>query len=156
MELDGCAVMFWPGLKTTTQGLKFWWTAEDVTGMGMNKIVVGNKIHDVTYQHPDPADTSSKIIWPWRFGAAIACYSDSNALIANNLISKSTTSMNTTVVLDGDKLTVPYLVDNRYGIDVNQILLGAVIGKYTGHKCPPQPGTLTPSCLVFQTRPGHS
>ena len=154
VELDGCAVMFWPALKTTSEGLKFWWTAEDVMGMGQNKVVIGNKIHDVTYQHPDPADTSSNIVWPWRFGTAIACYSDNNTLVANNLISKSTTSMKTTIVLGGDKMTVPYLVDSRYGIDVNQLLLGGVIGKYVGHQCPSQPGTLTPSCFPWYFRKG--
>ncbi len=144
VELDGCAVMFWPGLKSSSTSIKgYWYTAEDVVGMGQNKIVLGNKIHDVTYQHPDPDDTSSKIIWPFSFSTAIACYSDNNSLVANNLISKSTTSMKTTLVLDGDKLTVPYPVDNRYGIDVNAILLGGVIGKYLGHKCPSQPGTLS-------------
>lgn len=86
----------------------------------LNKVVVGNKIHDVTYQHPD-SDNPGSIIsyaWPWSFSAAIASYSDNNMLVANNLIAKSTTSKKTTVVLDTEKLTVPYLVDNRYGIDV--------------------------------------
>ena len=155
VELDGCAIMFWPALKTSSKSLKgYWWTAEDVTGMGQNKVIMGNKIHDVTYQHPDPDNSSSNIIWPWRFGTAIACYSDNNTLVANNLISKSTTSMKTTITLDGDKLSVPYLVDNRYGIDVNQILLGGVIGKYMGHQCPSQPGTLTPSCAPWYFRRG--
>lgn len=154
VELDGCAIMFWPALKTTIQGLKFWWTAEDVIGMGTNKVVVGNKIHDVTYKHPNPGNSSENNVWPWRFGAAIACYSDSNALIANNLISKSKTSIKTTVVLSGEKITVPYLVDNRYGIDVNQILLGGVAGKYMGKQCPSQQGTLTPSCAPWYFRRG--
>ena len=125
-----------------------------IFGTGQNKVIIGNNIHDVTYQHPDPADTSSNIIWPWRFSTAIACYSDGNALVANNLISKSTTSMKTTITLDEEKMTVPYLVDNRYGIDVNQILLGAGIRNYMGHKCPSQLGTLTPSCFpwYFQKR----
>ena len=154
VELDGCAVMFWPALKSSSKGFKsYWWTAEDVIGMGQNKVVIGNKIHDVTYQHPNP-DTNDSIIWPWSFSTAIACYSDNNTLVANNLISKSTTSKKTTVTLDGDKLTVPYLVDNRYGIDVNQILLGGVIGKYMGHQCPHDPGTLTPSCAPWYFRRG--
>ena len=38
-----------------------------------------------------------------------ANYSDGNALVANNLVSKSTTSLKTTVTLDGDKMTIPYL-----------------------------------------------
>ena len=155
VELDGCAVMFWPGLKSSSTGLKgYWWTAEDVIGMGENKVVLGNKVHDVTYQHPDPDDTKSGVIWAWSFGTAIASYSDNNTLVANNLISKSTTSEHTTVVLDGDKLNVPYPVDNRYGIDVNQILLGGVIGKYTGHQCPSAPGTLSPSCAPWYFRRG--
>ena len=155
VELDACAVMFWPGLKSSSSSLKgYWWTAEDVVGMGANKVVMGNKIHDVTYEHPDPDDTSSKIVWPWSFSTAIACYSDNNTLVANNLISKSTTSMKTTVTLDGDKVTVPYLADNRYGIDVNQIMLGAVIGHYAGHQCPSAPGTLIPSCAPWYFRKG--
>ena len=154
VELDGCAVMFWPALKTSSNGLKsYWWTAEDVIGMGHNKVVVGNKVHDVTYQHPNP-DESSNIIWPWSFSTAIASYSDNNTLVANNLISKSTTLKKVSLDLDGDKVTVPYLIDNRYGIDVNQILLGGVIGKYMGNQCSPQPGTLTPSCFPWYFRRG--
>ena len=155
VELDGCAVMFWPALKTDSKSLKgYWWTAEDVIGMGQNKVVVGNKIHDVTYQHPNPDDSSSKVIWPWSFSTAIASYSDNNTLVANNLIAKSTTSMKTTLVLEGDKLTVPYPVDNRYGIDVNQVLMGGVIGKYIGHQCPAGQGKLVPSCFPWYFRHG--
>ena len=59
VELDGCPVMFWPALKTDSKSLKgYRWTAEDMIGMGENKVVVGNKIHDVTYQHPNPDDSS--------------------------------------------------------------------------------------------------
>lgn len=36
-------------------------------------------------------------------------------------------------------MTVPYSVDYRYGIDVNQILLGGVAGKCLGTKCPKHP-----------------
>ncbi|MCG8621340.1 MAG: hypothetical protein MJE68_04960, partial [Proteobacteria bacterium] len=142
-------------LKTDSKSLKgYWWTAEDVIGMGQNKVVVGNKIHDVTYQHPNPDDSSSKVIWPWSFSTAIASYSDNNTLVANNLIAKSTTSMKTTLVLEGDKLTVPYPVDNRYGIDVNQVLMGGVIGKYMGHQCPAGQGKLVPSCFPWFFRRG--
>ena len=62
--------------------------------------------------------------------------------------------MKTTIVLDGDKLTVPYPVDNRYGIDVNQVLLGGVIGKYIGHQCPAGQGKLAPSCFPWFFRRG--
>lgn len=65
VELDSCAhaVMFWPALKLKFyKSLKgYWWTAEDVIDMGQNKVVVGNKIHDVTYQHPAP-DNPGNII----------------------------------------------------------------------------------------------
>ena len=38
VELDGCAVMFWPGLKSSSTNLKtYWYDAEDVIGMGQNK-----------------------------------------------------------------------------------------------------------------------
>ena len=113
--------------------------------MGKNKIIMGNY---VTYHYPNP-DSEGSIVWPWSFSIAITCYSDNNTLVANNLISKSATSKKTTVVLDGNTLSVPFPVDNRYGIDVNQILLGGVIGKCMGHRCPPQPGTLTPSCAPW-------
>ena len=156
IELDGCAVMLWPALKTVSGPVNlktYFFEATDVIGMGQNKLVLGNKIHDVTYKHPDPSNTTGNT-WPFRFGTAIACYTDSNALIANNLISKSTTNMKVTVTFSDDKMTVPYPVDNRYGIDVNQVQLGAVISKYYGHKCPSQPGTLTPSCAPWYFRKG--
>ena len=152
VELDGCAVMFWPGLKTINNYdlQTYWYEATDVIGMGENKVVLGNKIHDVTYQHPG---TTSNI-WPWRFSTALACYSDNNVLVANNLISKSTTSKKTTVTFSDEKMTVPYPVDNRYGIDVNQVMLGGIIGKYSGHQCPAGPGKLTPSCAGWYFRRG--
>ena len=150
VELDGCAVMFWPALKTTIQGLKFWWAAEVVIGIGQNNVVIGNMSHINILTQVIPAVTSydpGDFTRPYK-----ACYSDGNALVANNLISKSTTSMKTTITLDGDKMTVPYLVYNRYGIDINQILLGVVIGNYMGHKYPFQSGTLTPSCFPWYFR----
>jgi len=55
----------------------------------------------------------------WSFSTAIGCYSDNNTLVANNLISKGKTNMKRAVTLDGDKMTVPDLVDNQYGIDVS-------------------------------------
>ena len=80
--------MFWPGLKSSSTNLKtYWWEAEDIIGLGQSKIVMGNKIHDVTYEHPDPA-VNNGIIWPWSFSTAIAYYSDNNTLVASNLISK--------------------------------------------------------------------
>lgn len=155
VELDGCAVMLWPALKTIS-GYNFktyWFEATEVIGMGENKIVLGNKIHDVTYSHLS-AITNTTNTWPWAFSTAIACYSDSNALVANNLISKATTSMKTTVTFSDEKMTVPYPVDNRYGIDVNQVLLGGVIGKYNANQCRGGPGKLTPSCAAWYFRRG--
>lgn len=158
IELDGCPIMFWPSLKTVSGSFNlktYWYEATDVIGMGTNKIVLSNKLHDITYKHPDPQTTSGNI-WPWSFGTAIGCYSDENALVANNLITKSKTSMKTILSFeDGSKMSVSYPVDNRYGIDMNQILLGGVIGKYsTGHPCPSGPGTLTPSCAPWYFRRG--
>ena len=83
--------------------------------ISQKKIIVGNKVHDVTYKHPNPEENSG-IMWPWSFSTAIASYSDNNTLVgcvvANNLISKGSTNMKTTVTLDGDKMTIPNLVDN--------------------------------------------
>jgi hypothetical protein len=155
VDLDGCAVMLWPALKTVSpyNFKSYWFDATDVLGMGSNKLVLGNKIHDVTYQYPDP-DTKSGNVWPWAFSTALASYSDNNTLVANNLIAKSSTVKKVTVELSGTKMTVDYPVDNRYGIDVNQLLLGGVIGKYAGKQCPSQPGTLTPSCAPWYFRRG--
>ena len=34
VELDACAVMFWPGLKSSSTNLKtYWWDAEDIIGL---------------------------------------------------------------------------------------------------------------------------
>jgi len=36
VEMDGCAVMFWPGLKSSSTKIKtYWYDAEDVLGMGL-------------------------------------------------------------------------------------------------------------------------
>ena len=146
--------MLHPTLKPNAEGIKYWKKA-DVIGLGQNKVVIGNKIHDVTFQHPDTDNSSSyNIIWPWTFGIAIACYSDSNALVANNLISKSTTSKQTTLVLNGDKLTVPYPMDNHYGIDVNSIMLGGPIFKYLSNQRRLGQGSLNPSCYPWYFRRG--
>ena len=48
--------------------------------------------------------------WPWRFSAAIAMYSGSNALVANNLIAKASSEAKTDVA--GFK-NVPFPYDNR-------------------------------------------
>jgi hypothetical protein len=48
--------------------------------------------------------------WPWRFSAAIAMYSGSNALVANNLVDKATSESKTDVA--GFK-NVPFPYDNR-------------------------------------------
>ena len=68
------------------------------------------------------ADTS----WPWRFSTALAVYSDENALVANNLVAKATSSAKVSVAGYNN---VPYPYDNRYGIDVNRQLVGAVYGR---------------------------
>lgn len=156
LDLSGCAVMFWPALKTVSNyNLKtYFYEATDVTGMGKNKLVFGNRIRDVSYKYPDPSSTSGNI-WPYRWSTAIAVYSENNTLVANNLLAKSDQSAKTTVKFNVGKsdektLTVDYLYDNRYGIDVNQVLLGGVIGAYSksGH-CPPSPGMLTPKCAPW-------
>ena len=134
--LKQCAIMLWPNLKSPSK-LSFWdyWVnAESVIGMGSNKLVFGNKISDVSLGNPQPGGTwynnvviSSKP-WPWAFGIGIAGYVDNNLLIGNNLIAKASNTMKTDIF---NYSNVPYLFDNRYGIDAGKLLLGGVLS-YNG------------------------
>ena len=80
--------------------------------------------------------------WPWPFSTAIAAYSDENILVANNLIAKATSSAKVSVAGYNN---VPYPYDNRYGIDVNRQLLGAVYA----HKVSPNPGLCAATDKTF-------
>ena len=161
LDLIGCAVMFWPALKTVPDyNLKtYFYEATDVAGMGQNKLVFGNRLQDISYKYPDPS-TASGNLWPYRWSTAIAVYTENNTLVGNNLLARSDKSVKTTVKLnvgkpDAKTVTVPYAYDNRYGIDVNQVLLGGVIGAYSkSGRCPSSPGTLTPKCAPWYFSPG--
>lgn len=134
VDLDGCAVMFWPSLGDQPLSMKsYWFEASSVKGMGSNKLVLGNRIRNVNYDDFNPADgawgkpsSGATSPWPWPFSTAVAVYSDKNALVANNLLGPSTKIA--TMVASGGK-QVPYPYDNRYGIDVNKVLLGGAFGK---------------------------
>eukprot|EP00039_Didymoeca_costata_P033643 m.43363 g.43363 ORF g.43363 m.43363 type:complete len:490 (+) comp9972_c0_seq1:40-1509(+) len=136
IDLDGCAVMFWPTLGPNPVSFKsYWYGATKVIGLGTNKLVLGNRVRNVNLGNPSPSiemfgsntSTTSSAVWPWSFSTAIAVYSDNNTLVANNLLAKAT-STGTMKAFDGK--TVPYPYDNRYGIDVNKVLLGGAFGKY--------------------------
>lgn len=158
--LDQCAVMYWPGLKTSsyTPMMSMWWfSATDVTGMGSNKLVLGNVVRDVSFGHSLLSKVDNP--YPYSFSIAIGVYSDRNALVANNLLPASTRNEQTTITLGGKKMTVPYMYDNRYGIDVNTILLGAVASNYCkgpGSPCgtPSAFGGLSPHCAPWNFRAG--
>ena len=89
MDLDGCAVMLWPALVGAPLSMQsYWWKATSITGMGSNKIVMGNRVRNVNYDAFTPADgawgkpsTGAKAPWPWSFSTAVAVYSDKNALV---------------------------------------------------------------------------
>jgi hypothetical protein len=148
----------------TTDPFKgYWWGATGVAGMGRNKIAIGNLVHDVSLGTPDPTNPSSvPNTFPWPFSTGIAVYTDSNALVANNLLAATTTTLSTTLKLNnrGQTVTynnVPYPFDYRYGIDVNQILLGGIAGQYSGGnigKCPKGAGNLNAECFPWEYRPG--
>jgi len=158
--LDQCAVMLWPSLITTSYSpilSMYWFAASDVAGMGSNKLVLSNLVRDVTYGTPLLGNTSN--VWPWTFSTAIAVYSDKNSLVGNNLLSASLREENVTVTIGGVTENVPYPYDNRYGIDVNSILLGGVASSYckgSGSKCGDASafGGLYPSCAPFNFRTG--
>eukprot|EP01043_Picozoa_sp_COSAG02_P045053 COSAG02_NODE_4082_length_5808_cov_3.266071_3_plen_611_part_00 len=134
VDLDGCAVMLWPALGDQPLSMKtYWYEAQSIKGMGSNKIVLGNRIRNVNYDDFSPKDSAwgkatsgSSSPWPWSFSTAVAVYSDSNALVANNLLAQSTKSA---TMVTGAGKKVPYPYDNRYGIDVNKVLLGGAFGK---------------------------
>jgi hypothetical protein len=163
--LDQCAVMFWPGLETRSFApmMSSWWfSATDVRGMGSNKLVLGNVIRDVSLGQ-SLLGPKYKNVYPYIFGIALGVYTDKNALVANNLLPASRRNETTSITVDSDKgpvhMTVPYAYDNRYGIDVNTILLGAVASSYCkgpGSKCgtPSAFGGLSPPCAPWNFRTG--
>jgi polygalacturonase len=62
IELDACAVMLWPGLKSSTTSWKlkdYWYSATDVVGMGQNKLVLGNLVHDGKQTQACPCNVDS-------------------------------------------------------------------------------------------------
>lgn len=140
VELDGCGVMLWPGLSSTIAPTApwdikgYWINATNITGQGSNKIVLGNVIHDVSLGNATRPWTGhvATTPWPWSYAAALTVYTDKNVLVANNMLPQSTRPpMNVTITLfsrPGQKpvqnvtLSVPYLIDNRYGIDVNRLV----------------------------------
>jgi hypothetical protein len=64
------------------------------------------------YGYPDP-DSPSGQMWPWRFSTAIAAYG-TNVLVANNLISKATTSKKVSVTFSGKSFSnIEFPMDNR-------------------------------------------
>jgi hypothetical protein len=156
--------MLWPSLVTTSFSpmMSSWWfSASDVRGMGRNKIVLSNVVRDVSLGRsllaPPPLNETN--VYPYSFSIAVGVYSDRNALVANNLLPASLRDERTTVTIGGVKETVPYAYDNRYGIDVNSILLGAVAGAYckgAGSKCgtPSAFGGLSPACAPWNFRGG--
>jgi len=123
LNLDGCAIMLWPGLVSSAKptDLKdYWWEATDVQGMGSNKVVLGNKVSNVMFGYPDPDHTSGNE-WPWRFSTAIAAYSQLNLLVGNNMVAEATSSTKVTVTFSGTEFKdIEFPYDNRYGIDVNR------------------------------------
>ena len=162
--LDQCAVMLWPSLVTTSFApmMSSWWfSASDVAGMGRNKLVLSCVVRDVSLGRsllaPPPLDVNN--VYPYTFSIAVGVYTDQNALVANNLLPASQRTETTTITVAGKNETVPYPYDNRYGIDVNSILLGAVASAYckgAGSKCgtPNAFGGLSPACAPFNFREG--
>lgn len=158
--LDQCAIMLWPSLVTSSYSPMlslYWFEATDVLGMGSNKLVLSNVVKDVSFGTPLLGNTSN--VWPWTFSTSIAVYSDKNALVANNLLSASIREENVTITIGGVTEEVPYPYDNRYGIDVNSILLGGVASSYckgSGSKCGDSSafGGLFPECAPFNFRTG--
>lgn len=140
VELDGCGVLLWPGMSSTITpdaawDIKgYWINATNITGQGSNKIVLGNVIHDVSLGNATRPWTGHVAYspWPWSYSVALSVYADKNVLVANNMLPQSTkTPLNVSITLyskPGQKpvqnttLTLPYLIDNRYGIDVNRLV----------------------------------
>ena len=123
--------------------------------MGSNKLVLGNVVRDVSLGKS--LLSKGQYIYPYIFSIAIGVYSDRNALVANNLLPASTRSETTTLPFYPSP--IPYMYDNRYGIDVNTELLGAVASAYCkgpGSKCGTASafGGLSPQCAPWNFRSG--
>lgn len=104
-------------------------------------LVLSNEIRNVAYKYPVAPPGTSENIWPYRFTTAISITGDSNILVANNLIAKSTRSASVKLKLiahmEGNDtsvahtrvrsppppspctMTTDFPYDNRYGIRHN-------------------------------------
>ena len=60
INLQGCAVMFWPLLSGggSPSFQNYWYEATSVTGAGSNKLILSNKITDVSLGNPSPGGTA--------------------------------------------------------------------------------------------------
>jgi hypothetical protein len=165
VDMAGCAVMLWPELAPGAQSFSwptdfenYWFGAKAILALGVNKLVLSNQVHDVSFGYPSPAQPQAgQNEFPWVFSTAIACYGSDNVLVANNLVRKSD-DQKTPVTLNlkyhnGTKVQINtvYPTDNRYGIDVGRILLGAVLSASNnpGGSCPSAWGSITPQCMPW-------
>jgi hypothetical protein len=165
IEMDGCAVMLWPELGPGGQTFSwptdfenYWYSAKSILSLGANKLVLSNQVHDVSFGYPSPAQPpAGQNEFPWVFSTAIACYGSENVLVGNNLVRKSDdqTSPVTLRLKESNgtytNITTTYPTDDRYGIDVGRVLLGAVLGASNnpGGACPSEWGTITPACMPW-------
>jgi len=166
IDMDGCAIMLWPELGPNNQQFSwptdfenYWFGATSITSLGKNKLVLSNLIHDVSFGYPSPSKPpQGQNIYPWSFSTAIACYSGENALVGNNLIAKANASTNIPITLQLRaqnhsmvNISTYYPTDNRYGIDVGRVLIGAVASAAVGNNgpCPNSWGSITPKCFPY-------
>lgn len=69
---------------------------------------MGNYVRDVSLGQSLLAPSSGNV-YPYVFSIAVGVYSDRNALVANNLLTASQRSEQTTITINGKKETVPYM-----------------------------------------------
>lgn len=151
IALVGCSVMLWPAL-TPAQPVAFpgflktyWYGATGVAGSGSHKLVLSSTSTQVAYGRVDPTNASSNP-YSYRFGVSISVYGEANVLVANNLVTPSPPQgPNVTLTLSGKQFSTAFPYDNRYGVDVNRLLFGGVIG----HACAGGPGNADPSCAPW-------
>jgi hypothetical protein len=160
-----CAIMLWPELNPGGQTFSwptdfenYWFGAKSINTLGGAKLVLGNLMHDISFGYPAPGrPASGQNTFPWVFSTAIAAYSMENALVANNLVRQSD-DIKSPVTLqlkakNGTMVHVNtvYPTDDRYGIDVNVELIGAVSSAAVnpGGSCEPSWGSLTPQCFPW-------
>ncbi|HYE05055.1 MAG TPA: hypothetical protein VEL07_05965 [Planctomycetota bacterium] len=151
LAIDGGSIRLLPELEGHDGAFDGWRRASGVVGMGARKLVVGVALRHATQP------LGEGLAWPHPFSTAVAVYSDEHALVADNDLLPATRRVDVGLDLAraaGGRFTatVPYPYDERYGIDVNRLMLGGIAGSRHGAQA--AAGAIEPSQFPWWFRRG--